>query len=368
MQVKQINVTEARANFATILSDTENHYVITKNNKPQRVIINFEDFEKLQGVTKRTEELAVDEPRSWEADKTKKTNPAGTQSIKGIIAQQFELSQHQAAEPAIENESFSFDKIKPLSPEEKSHRPDLITEADAMPFDLLEEMPPEREGFVAGELVVEGDYFQNAEESAETELETAVIASPALDETLEEVGEQQVCTGEIATRTPEEEEYFRRYRKLYESSGLVSAPQVLWETLPNPVRPHQREETDADDAEKILRQQEDAYQQMRSELDVAVVVNEAEREVFVVEPALASTTDFRGWDDSFAISSGAIAPQQELAADTLAQSQKKAGEGENLPSLQELLKELDKERLSGEEGDPLDNKDIDELISRITSD
>ena len=38
------------------------------------------------------------------------------------------------------------------------------------------------------------------------------------------------------------------------------------------------------------------------------------------------------------------------------------------PSLKDLLRDLDKERLTGEEAKPLGVVDIDDIISRITSD
>lgn len=365
-KVRHINVTEARANFATILSDTTSHYIITKNSKPQRVIINFEDFEKLQGVEKRTEEGSSGETKTLEADKAKKTKP--TKSIKGIIAQQFELSQHQTDEPALEDENFSIDKIKPLSPEEKKPRPEAMG-IEALSFDALEELLPDSGAIIVDEAVLadEGDYFQNADEPAERSPEAAEPTPRTAEEILPTVAEQPVCTGESAARTPEEEEYFRRYRKLYENNNLITVPDVSWNTLPDPGLPRQHLAEDPGTAEEVLRQQEDAYQQMRSEL--GAVTNKIEADELVIEPTPTSAAEFRGWNDSFAMSSGAIAPPQTSNEAPYASwgADAEAG-GAGLPSLQELLKELDKERLSGEEGEPLDNRDIDELISRITSD
>lgn len=47
-KVKVVNVTEARQNIASIMSDRESNYVITKNNKPIRVIVNYETYRKSQ--------------------------------------------------------------------------------------------------------------------------------------------------------------------------------------------------------------------------------------------------------------------------------------------------------------------------------
>lgn len=45
-RVRIISVTEARANIAAIMADTECNYVITKNNKPVRAIVSYEVFKK----------------------------------------------------------------------------------------------------------------------------------------------------------------------------------------------------------------------------------------------------------------------------------------------------------------------------------
>lgn len=43
-KVKIINITEARQNMASIMNDSDFNYVITKNNKPIRVIINYDEY------------------------------------------------------------------------------------------------------------------------------------------------------------------------------------------------------------------------------------------------------------------------------------------------------------------------------------
>lgn len=384
VQVKHVNVTEARANFATILSDTAAHYIITKNNKPQRVIINFEDFKALQGLTDETEqapEAAVfDEPSASDTDKSKRIKPA--KAIKGIIAQQFELSQQQAVEPSFEDEDFSIDKIKALSPEEKLTYAAPITAAETAPLDVLEESPLEIAAFATEDaaLTVEGDYFQNAEEPAGLEGAAAAPQEPVVADEPLAATEESPPADELVARTPEEEEYFRRYRKLYENhSQAPTVSEASWTMLPDPAPPRQSEAADTSAADEILRQQEEAYQQMRSELEAAAKAARAKAEEFIPPPAPemsapASTAEFRGWNDSFALSSGAIAPPimesapPPTASPVIDSAPADDGGSENLPSLQELLKELDKERLSGEEGEALDNKDIDDLISRITSD
>lgn len=45
---KVINITEARASMATIMGDKEFNYIVTKNNHPVRVIINYDTYKKNQ--------------------------------------------------------------------------------------------------------------------------------------------------------------------------------------------------------------------------------------------------------------------------------------------------------------------------------
>lgn len=48
-KIKVVNITEARASMASIMTDKTYNYVITKNNRPIRIIVNFETYKKLQG-------------------------------------------------------------------------------------------------------------------------------------------------------------------------------------------------------------------------------------------------------------------------------------------------------------------------------
>lgn len=48
-KIKVVNITEARSSMASIMTDKTYNYVITKNNRPIRIIVNFETYKKLQG-------------------------------------------------------------------------------------------------------------------------------------------------------------------------------------------------------------------------------------------------------------------------------------------------------------------------------
>ncbi|MBI2340407.1 MAG: type II toxin-antitoxin system Phd/YefM family antitoxin [Deltaproteobacteria bacterium] len=50
-QVKVINVTEARSSIASIMADKDSNYVITKNNKPIRVIVSYDFYRQIQKNT-----------------------------------------------------------------------------------------------------------------------------------------------------------------------------------------------------------------------------------------------------------------------------------------------------------------------------
>jgi len=53
-KIKVVNITDARSSMASIMNDRTCSYVITKNNRPIRVVVNFETFRRLQGTPSRS--------------------------------------------------------------------------------------------------------------------------------------------------------------------------------------------------------------------------------------------------------------------------------------------------------------------------
>ena len=132
--------------------------------------------------------------------------------------------------------------------------------------------------------------------------------------------------------TPEEREYFQKYRKLYERP-------VVEEIIPEPAI------------------------QTKALVETPVVYDEVAREV---EKRLAKKWGNPGEERP---ASYAVRPSATVAVEEEPISENPS-ENSELPSLKDLLKDLEHEKLSGDDADPknLDKDDIDNLIHRITHD
>ena len=353
-KVKVVNVTEARGNFARILSDTRAHYIITKNNRAQRVIINFDEFKILQEFAQAYQkeheikspllDFVADEDATAAEDNdgTILKKSKSPRVIKGIIAEQFKLSQVPVVAQANEA-PFEFDVIEedvsqqnllhePVLPEVEIAEPQVLKQEPADPQSLehksaepevLEQNPSESE---------ESDYF-----NSNTPDDWSAILNEPESEVLQGFAEESVQSVQIESieiptlpepplaRNPEEEEYFRRYRKLYEGfdAADLSLPEPLSITSHLP---------------KVILTPTDRF------VDSSV---EGEQ-IRVPAPQVEY-----------------ISPQTSV---TKKEVQIKDANDDGLPSLQELLKELDQHKLSSDVDDELPTSDIDALISRITTD
>lgn len=86
-KIKIVNITEARANIASIMQDKETSYVITKNNRPVRVIVSFETFRRLQsggaGRSSRGPE-ARDSIRGLLQSREQDLKESGSRSVRSV--------------------------------------------------------------------------------------------------------------------------------------------------------------------------------------------------------------------------------------------------------------------------------------------
>lgn len=331
-KVKVVSVTEARANFATVLRDESSHYVITKNNKAVRVIIGYQEYERLRrGIQAKglaLEESGLAEARIIEKRAAKqphavKTKKSSKNRVPGMLRESMSLSKTKerpaASAPPMPTAGESQELLppQPQEPQEKiakNHRAEV------------QSLLTDREGL---------DYFSSSDGEAEDEVlpvpeapEVAprepipkTAAAAAAPEPVEKAPQED--TG----LTREEEEYFKKYRKLYE---------------PLPPLESQSESAGVDD---ITSQLSAKFESEGSDESKEVpVANSLSEETSEEAPPKAG-------------------PSSAEAAE------KKAGE-EELPSLKELLKDLEEEMVLSEEesGGELDDKEIDELIQRITQD
>ncbi|MDO8519037.1 MAG: hypothetical protein Q7T11_02610 [Deltaproteobacteria bacterium] len=154
-RIKVISVTEARTSFATIMTDKSFNYVITKNNRPIRVIINYDTY--------RTQ-LAP-----FSAGKMGTAAKPGKGQLKGLIETR-EKELKDVVSRMVESQAI----------------PEEIKQAVGMETPMLE---PESESVpeLEPEPQPEPDYFG-------------------------------------ANATPEQTDYFARFRKLYESPKTSPPP------------------------------------------------------------------------------------------------------------------------------------------------
>jgi len=368
-QIKVLNVTEARANFATVLGDKHSHYIITKNNKPMRVIINYKDYETLKrslsdGAVPLAEKKITEQEHSDSEILEDKKKKKSKSRVKGMLESSMSLSKQiseqtkpeQKTEPAQDLAAEPIPKSAPLLPKSPPKQTKAAEEAAPLEEsqeiaepEISEEIIESEETPLSAEAILAGDesadYFQSDQEDEAEDL----LVQP--DESISAVSEEDIPEEELAApdaqedevkkntaeRNPEEEEYFKKYKKLYESMGVTS--EALDETEAEP------EDIDTQLNERFNNAGAEAKQTATPKIEEPIVAEDG-----LVEPL-----------------------STEEAEKPVVQEEKRtkaAASKDELPSLKDLLMDLEQEKLSGEgEGDEnLDDKEIDELIERITSD
>lgn len=320
-KIKYINVTEARARFATIVGDKTSFYVITKNSKPKRVVVNYDDFLILQnfeeGKTSLEEgrvipnQLIQGTPAIGLSEQSPKKKSKMTPEhpvVKGLLKERMEQG-------GIEGDYFGGETEDHDEDEALVKNPAEISDEDFDAADLNEQ--------------------NSGQETKSKELE---IESEEKKDPIADKGEEAFLKNLEEKHSPEERDYFLRYRKLYESldpsrnqsrHGLKRLPQ---KSLP-------------------LRQKSPHHEPLSLE-DIEKQVQES----FQVEAGLKEVSPSAQKKDLFVENFG------NAADSPFSEGQ------EGLPSLQDLLEDLEQEKLSEEEEDSLDEQEINELINRITSD
>ena len=288
-KVKIINVTEARANFAAVLSDNDAAYIITKNNKPQRAIISYAEYERLNNQTtaEQMPTLKSVAPKKKPA-KIQKVDQGS--SVKGLLKERMEMLVEPApedsgtkiiADPQIQAETTeSFSQTEIQQPMETLPVPEDSTDyfGDNDSYGLEEQIEQIKD-------------LGTVDEAELKNLEQALQK-----ESGDEFGAESVAA-EPLNMTPEEASYFQKYRKLYERRD-GAAPQQ------------------------------------------PVVVKAAP----VKAPDIVKAR-----------------PQQQA-------TQEKTSSQEELPSLEELLKDLNIDSSFEDKSQDLRDEEINDLINRITSD
>lgn len=326
-RIKVLNVTEARAHFSTLLKDGANYYVITKNNKPIRAVISFADFSALKGFVEsgQYQPAVVERPSDEEMSIQYRHRPS---RVRGMLFENDELAEqtaHKSPAPglppkktkAADKRQVSQEKIaqEKISQEETAQG----KKTAALPQTTVKKAA--RGGVHRTE---DSDYFLEPAESSVNLLspeETEIFAGEPKPQTqaqvvppvvAEKAAEKKPAEPTQDKASKEEEEYLNKYRKLYER---------FEDNVPG----------------------------------VDSKTGDGEKDYFT-----SSVGDFTFSEEDLSKNVSQEVPAEKEGKGSA------AGDNE-LPSLKDLLTELEAEKISGED-EEMDDREIDELIHRITSD
>lgn len=363
--IKVLNVTEARANFATVLGDAQAHYIITKNNKPLRVIIDYKEYEILKQRLKEGAIVAEPTQRVEQENIEIKKRKRSKSRVKGLlensmphtkeseeIEQKVRVGQKEDYRKQAAAQAVSSFEQAPESPVKKSPQPvverqpiqtEPVVKKQAAPVIEKEEdeVSIQAEALLGGE---EGDYFQTDDLDSDEDLlitpdEATVKRADdrAKTKANEILRQEDGITEEVPKKenmSPEEEEYFKKYKKLYETLG---------------VQPE--EAIDEDQSQDIDDQINHRFNEEEDYFSESLSHELPSTEELEPEPVEKVEK-----------------PQKRVIQEKPLTSSKSSKE--DLPSLKELLKDLEQEKLSGEDvsDKKLDDNEIDDLIERITQD
>lgn len=364
-KVKLINVTEARANFSRLLSDMDSYYVITKNNRPQRVVINYDEFQELKtqfeaqqnqivkSSTEKNEQKVLSKSLSSSTAEEKSSNNVSKKSesrVKGLLAKQFEMAHAQTPE-SEEEQSFEGENLQSENPSSlKMDSGDYFAIGEAeednfelpSPDDVFSDEEDSSQDFAShliddleSELTLPEDDFSSKEDSQK---ETATKNSQTYAAELDHKNEDDDFAKQ--SLTPEEQNYYDKYRKLYESFE----PQA-----PEDVAVSQNSEDFSDDLENVDSLVESLPQLDEDKNDENN--NSAQEVQFANSQEVFEEKSERKVDPS-------------LQTETLDSLLKTEDEASNqLPSLQELLRGLGSAAEETEED--LSDQEIDNIVKRI---
>ena len=206
-KVKVVNVTEARGSIASIMGDKDANYVITKNNRPIRVVIDYDFFRQVNSSARS--QKPADVKGQYAKDPVKGLLQSKTEELK----KQMEAAQQRRPDLFPPASYFQLPELMdepspvetPASPplaEEGQVAEELTVTAEAIQI-VEEAQPPE----VVREEEIPAPLREGTTVSHETELQGE--SAPPKD-TIEEIAQ--------ALRTPPPRgDYFDSYRKLYET-------------------------------------------------------------------------------------------------------------------------------------------------------
>lgn len=306
-KVKVINITEARSSIAMIMNDGQYNYVITKNNRPIRVIINYDAY--------RESGLGVQDPSKppkTESKPAPASSPLISSSISGLLSSREKDIKSQLAKKE--------EVVAEVQPLKKAVGMEEIYDFSSAPKQ-------------------EPEDIDLAEE--DTPLPAAVQEEPAAKE--EELSEPEAEIDELVAQEIQGDDYFSRFKKLYEDKSVsreVPTPQAekIVETIQLPQE---------DSLENYYEIPEDDY----ASLD------------FMPEPPSLS-------QPKAAAPAATPAPREnppvESVPNETVRPPKRQPVKQETPSIHDLLKELESEKLSTEDDPALSQDEVQKLLNKIS--
>lgn len=347
-KVKVLNVTEARAHFSELLGDLSAHYVITKNNKPLRVVISYQEY---QQITDWLKENDVDlnsalAPSSEQAVKPRKKSQT---RVKGLLETHRQMQEEKLQKPKKSKSSRTTpapevdDEKKKLIEKllgggEQDYFADDVVEDEIVEAPIPQEIKPEEtyqqiKNQIQEEELLDTSDFDDSDFDWEEKKAPEPVVKPQKEPSVDFKAESQDVDDGVSS---EQKEYFEKYKKLYQSLG---------------VQPEEKEE-------KIVPQPK-----KEPGIDFSRGFENEVQE---------SADDLVDWNDEDPFEKELKAKlEQTQSRERVTQSQKKEQKSD-LPSLKDLLQELEDEKLSGDDSEDnqknINEGDIDDLIHRITND
>ncbi|MBX7147589.1 type II toxin-antitoxin system Phd/YefM family antitoxin [bacterium] len=231
-RVKILNVTEARSSIAAIMNDAEFNYIITKNNKPIRVIINYDSYKKTKNQLQPTAAPKAVPAKAPEP----KSQLAG---LIGTREKELKSTLTSPLSPTIETavggeEELTFlemsdEELTEIAPEESTAIEALVDTTDKSDDVYwtedtvveVEETPSIR------------DLLKDEPEEERTVLEEPEAPPPAPKSRIyQPVVQEEPLPPAQASAEPD---YFSRYQKLYEPSSLKPVEEPKAEPVLPPI-------------------------------------------------------------------------------------------------------------------------------------
>ena len=200
-KVKLVTVTEARQNISSIMQDFGIHYVITKNSKPVRMIVDYEAFTENKNLPNKSEE------------------PTQTEiTPKEVVSQ--ETKTKKSEKPSISNKNYTLgqnEDPKPVLKTKKTKFPDFFNQHEKQDEKTEASLPTPDATVENVETRLHSTEVTNQvweTEKTQADNEDWIIEADN-EKTTRDIKEETQPLDEISNN-PEKEAYFKRFRKLYE--------------------------------------------------------------------------------------------------------------------------------------------------------